>query len=263
MKQKLLVDVEGDGNCFFRALYGCAVYNSMTLGENEHLHTQILINLECSDAVSKNVSALADHPQEEAGFRLRLTKYDTNSQEDAWVQCLRNYLSNVIMNCSHPEGSPQFGNCSNKFKEIYDQIRYAYQEKLDDSTSILYDALIDAYPSAFRRKYKNIPPANIQEFAKFSADQVKRMGCTSSPIDIAIVKELFEMFDCTIDLQSLQNIDVRKIADIDRILARFPRNPDKKTFYVVNINENHYNFVLYANVDETTGGKRMKRIKHK
>lgn len=222
---KKLVDVDGDGNCFYRALYGYALYNSIGI---EGINS-IFDLIECEKGKNKKVSDIINHPEENPPLRKRLEGYD---QEEEWIKCFREYMKMYLIR------NPRI------VKDMFDRLVDPY---LDDES---YEAIVSSYPVWFYRIYGKTRPSSLNAFVRTLADYIGEYGKYASFLDISIVQNILNILDYEVNIRCCGTIS--KKADVKKILALFPDLPGPKTFNLVNISEGHYNFVWYDNDSSPT-----------
>jgi hypothetical protein len=242
--QKTLVDVNGDGNCFYRALYGYILFNGTEYSSGITSINEILNNFsktipECKNGINKNISTIINHPVITNGLRKRL---DEQEQENEWIKCLRYYIANYI----------------DRNKNILED-NFNYLIGLSDTN---YKAVIDSYPGWFKDIFKNDKPDSLETFAIVIANYIRTDKKYASYLDIGIIKNIFynmgyNIIIRSIPYQEITNIDT--VENVNRLKALYPDNPDKNTFYLININEAHYNFIWYDTSSQISGGNKANK----
>lgn len=238
--KKTLIDVAGDGSCFYRALYGYILYNTnlKILKKNkEEIETYAKV-IDCYDKIINiNISV----PKKKEDYNNLFTLYN-NNDEDAWVKCLRKYLSLYIK--SKPEV------VLNVFNMIHSAFNHIESR--------------DLIPGWTIKKFPNTAPT-LDEFVIAWSETIKNKGVYAETYDIEIVRNCLQDIGIDLITQIYENIDNN--TDVDEALALFPEKPENNKIYLLNksgsnhSNADHFYFVRYEDNVQGGGKKRFTRPK--
>lgn len=167
-----VVDVKGDGDCFFRALHGAAFYQGIlayvakcfTYGNRK----------DCWDDWNEN---------------LRNTSH--NDREVLFVACVRRYLAERI----------RTGKENALLRRTWDLLRVMDEE---DAKDIMADWLIDAYQNS--RVFYNETDSSYPSFVNRVADGVRQQGNWVSELEVTIVKKVLEAKDIILLIASNNDV---------------------------------------------------------
>ena len=282
--RKVLVDVKGDGSCFFRALYGAMLFGSQTMNIKKFFE-----QFAC-DSTKRITSDLIPHTNKK--------KLENKNQEDEWTRCIRKYLADVI------EGVAITYDTSNELQELQHCMNYVISNKINSIVKNSHDILMDlkikhfeserngkydpqyfntytqiltGFPTDFVDALRPGLPNELNEFKKIMADHMRGIRNYVGEYDVDIVKKLLSLFGIKLNIQSVRANDVDDEGKINKLLNNnsiFPARPEEDTLYLLNIGENHYNFVYYdkdttntseimaAAASNYTGGKKNKKKIH-
>lgn len=153
-----LMDVKGDGDCFFRALHGAA------------FHQGILVKVAKCFTFSNRRDCWDDLNE-----NLRNTSH--NDREVLFVACVRRYLAERI----------RTGKENAILRRTWDLLRVMDEE---DAKDIMADWLIDAYQNS--RVFYNEIDSSYPSFVNRVADGVQQRGNWVSELEVTIVKKVLE-----------------------------------------------------------------------
>lgn len=222
---KELVDVRGDGNCFYRAVYGYILHN-----KNINIGITAFLNLfECREAIQQNISKIDKHFADD-DVRKRLYN---QGQEDSWDACIRDYLSKYIL-----------AKKTGIVKQFYDSLM-----ALDMPT---YKMVIQSYTDWFKTYFGEEKPEDLDTFALVFAGNIKKTGTEACQLDIDIFKHILRFYGYNLRIDHISNASEAVITDS---LAMLPETPEPNTIYLIHL-PGHYNFVLFKEDVIYVGGSR-------
>ena len=231
MVMKQLVNVEGDGSCFYRALYGYILLNkNLSLPHKSYRTISTTIaDFGCkNDIVTQKVSEIKVTLNENQLF---LQNYE---QETNWVKCLRYFISEKLVTKEN-----------NIIKQYFDSFNIMEADT--------YNEVIKEFPDWFASALPNFCYNDIGMFTAILKANIISLKSGVSQIEVRIVKDFFNKLGINILIINTANKDI-KISD----LQKFPDEPADNTIYLLNIDAIHYNFVYYKDGETgmQVGGKK-------
>jgi hypothetical protein len=220
--KKDIVDVKGDGNCFYRAIYGYVLHNNVMSSED-------FFNIfECKELARMDVSAAKTHFASDDP-RKRLSNSDQEQKFDA---CVRNYMSTFILQ---------------------------YPSILEDNLSILqqldnteYEEIKKRYEVWFGKAFPK-PPPNVEIYARVFSDNVKISKTYACDVDIIVMNKILATYGYQINYTYAKGSDRLNYALALSIIPDVPRND---TIYLVKLPD-HYNFVKFSAESPQKGSRGM------
>jgi len=248
--EKYLVDVTGDGSCYYRALYGALIFSRAGINVRNELK-----KIQCNVNENSTRSDIILHEKIKLKLYKQLHNYD---EEEIWVDCLRNVVSNLVLYPYNETNYPANDDSNLLHKTVHKQV----SDMISDSYNVLLEAgpslseILEEFPSELRSKLRKGPPEDLPSFRKLLSDHIKNKSHYAGEYDCKIVAIIFELlFGIEIVIKTINN-DIKTNDDVRATLALFPDTPQHRTIYLLNINTKHYNFVEY---DEDAGATKMLR----
>jgi hypothetical protein len=233
--KKEIVDVKGDGNCFYRAIYGYVLHNNVMSSE------EFFNIFECKELARLDVSSVRSHF---ASDDPRQRLYNTE-QEDKFDTCVRNYLSAFVL--QYPS-------------ILQDNLNLLQQ--LDDQE---YETMKTYYTEWFGKAFPK-PPKDVKSYARAFSDNVKISTTYACDVDFIVIHKVLEHFGYQLGITFANGSDT---VNYIKAIAMLPDVPRSDTIYLVKIAE-HYNFVKFSQENPQTssrgmlvGGKKKKQIRKK
>jgi len=229
--EKEIVDVNGDGNCFYRALYG-----SILLNKNVHKNksiVQLMNDLECQNNQNKKSKIILKIKTEIS--QSYLEHYD---QETEWVKCFRKHMSKFI-----------------KVEPDIIKNNIEFWKNMDRET---YKEAVRTYPMWFTQKFRDKSP-NIKEYAELFAQNVEKLNTWATQLEIAIAKRVLYKYGINLKIESYDgngNGTIKTSGEMESALELFADEPYDDTIYILNIGLQHFNFVYYKDVSPTSTSSR-------
>lgn len=152
---------------------------------------------------------------------------DYQNEEDLFVKHVRIRMSKLI-----------------KERKDHKYIKNVFKT-LDDASKEDYLMILDAFPSWIREKYEK-KPRSEESFRTFIAKHIKSLSSWASEIDITIFMHFINKCLKTIRIHILNRIPS----------TRF--KPEQNTLYLLNVNEVHYNYLIFTPKPKNDAGKPCK-----
>ena len=233
---KELVDVKGDGSCFYRALYGYLLLNK---NFDKSKIKSINDKLKCD---INEMQMESERLRNDKDFNLYLKDYE---KETNWVKCFRNYLHNYIIN-----NKKQSENYYNFIKSLYENNK----DNNESFISILNELFKNSWITKMlikeikinNRYKKELNFEVFPDFNEFSEQfkiSIKNINEYTTGIEVEIIKDILKEIGINIEIIIFDEQITKD--NLNTILEKFPTNPKKNTIYLLNINQKHYNFVYY------------------
>ena len=199
-----IVDVDDDGSCFFRSIYNYLKYSNINVNQNKSLQNEIYKCIELEDGATEN----------------------------KFVKKIRDKISNMIMNEETTLIKDLFETVSSMDKQTYKE---------------LYN-IDNALPDFVRKRYR-LPPKQYDTFKKNYADSVKKNSHYATEFEFNILLSILKTCIDNLEL-NITMIDSYDIDEIDDKNPNYPRLIQKvfsgtsnNTIYLVNISNEHYNYI--------------------
>lgn len=208
--KKEIVDVKGDGNCFYRAIYGYVLHNNVMSSED-------FFNIfECKELARMDVSAAKTHFASDDP-RKRLSNSDQEQKFDA---CARNYMSTFIL----------------QYPSILED-NLSILQRLDDDA---YELIKQRYEEWFGKAFPKAPQ-NVKAYARAFSDNVKISKTDACDVDIIVMNTILATYGFEINYTYAAGAD-----ELNYVLAlsTIPDVPRYDTIYLVKL-PGHYNFVKF------------------
>jgi hypothetical protein len=222
-----LVDVEGDGNCFFRALYGAAkdagileqVCGAFAVDEDSNCWEKVRSERD-------RVEVVVD------GLRTGLF---VNKQELEFVACARDSLA-ARLAIAGVEGE--------RLRRFYDSMK-ELESVLDPDD--YKSSVLESQPLYIVTALENA--ADAARFARSVADHVRVMGNWVGQLEVGAVKAILNKSKST-ENESLRIICVSNVSELDGVTR------DNADLTIVNVNTMHYQYIKWD--EELRGGGKQK-----
>lgn len=229
---KEVVDVRGDGNCFYRALYGYVVHN-----KNLHFKNmgEFLSIFQCDQKhiLQQNVSKMDHHFASDKGIK----RLYNRGQEDLWEECVRHYLANLVLQ------NPMI------LREHLDIIYNNYPESYAELKTIFTDWFGKAFPTQ--------PPANVVDYAKEFAKNVRISRTEACEIDIFVIQKILAQYGIQLKVTPIRSSDYATISElIINSNKLIPKSPVINTIYLIRV-PGHYNFVKFKDDDGSSSPRAL------
>jgi hypothetical protein len=218
---KEVVDVRGDGNCFYRAVYGYVLHNN-----NLHIRNmgEFLQIFQCDKdkILQANVSSVRDHFASDKGIQ----RLYSLGQEDLWEQCVRKFLASYV------HQNPRI------LEEQLQLLNSMY-------SSGIYEDIKDSYTDWFGKAFPTKPPENVKIYAKEFAKNVLKSGTDACDIDIYVISKILNFYGLTLRISPIPRSDDAIYNEyIINSHNNVPRIPEPNTIYLIRV-PGHYNFVKF------------------
>jgi hypothetical protein len=170
-----IIDVLGDGDCFYRAIYGYCLVND-------------LLDSILFPCFNFNI----DHNNRSFVERKKLKN---NLEEDTWILNIRKYISNSILSDHR---------CRLQVEKTYN---YLINLDIENDDIIYYSLIENTFPSWFVKKFPNlttIKRTSKDDFINFIADSIKIKGNWAFQLDYDLVNILLK--PCCLEIKTLIDI---------------------------------------------------------
>ena len=198
-----VVDVEGDGSCFFRSIYNYLKYSN--INRNDLLKNEIYKCIELGD------------------------KDDT---ENKFVKKIREKISSMIMNEETTLIKDLFETMSNMEKETYKEL-YSIENALPDFVKKRYKLPPKQYDT-FKKNYADSVKKNSHYATEFEFNIL--LSILRSCVDT------IELNITMIDSYDIDEINDTN-ANYPRLIQKVFSGMSNNTIYLVNISNEHYNYL--------------------
>ena len=179
-----IVDVEGDGDCFYRAVYGFAMYHGFL--------DKLFECVNCQDITDESSRSSIRYSNRKNKNILR-----NKAEEDNWILCIRNCISEKIR--------------KNAECMAIVQSTFLHWQSLDKHTYKMF--LGSSIPDWIKRKYPNIQSlreSSAERFIKFISRGIQKSGHWASQIDFDLLNHLLK--PCNIDIQVISMENALQVA---------------------------------------------------
>jgi hypothetical protein len=220
--KKEIVDVKGDGNCFYRAIYGYVLHNNVMSSED------FFDIFECKELARLDVSSVRTHFADDDP-RKRL--YNTE-QEDKFDTCIRNYISTYVL----------------QYPNILQENLSLLQQLVDTEYNEFKKQQTEWFGKAFPK-----PPKDVQAYARAFSDNVKISTTYACAIDYIVTSKILETYGYDFNVTYANGSDRLNYV---LALSMLPDVPRSDTIYLVKISD-HYNFVKFSQESQGTSSRGM------